>query len=346
MTCDAVPGQNLSSTQQRQELAPMLEMDQHQRDIETQNCLGSSKGELWVPNTSSLSTEIYGYGHKPDGNCNSRKSKVSQGVASGLEESRNPEPCSDATSPTTNAAVRTDVPVRKPTGQFCKTHESGDLEFYEERTLEVADIRAAREGNRLKDHVETPRGRKLKECTDRNRNGYRSCGQGEDVCLFNWKRTAVKSCEPTCTCVSADGEFSDKDTGRLQHMSVAGSYISDISVQEGSVSSAEQTASSRAEAQTSVPPPDCDYGWIVVFSSLMIGFTVGADIVSFGVFLLEFAEFLDKDQLDIGIIGSTDGLAFSLSSKTKLFLIFTCNIITILIERLDAIDFLKIDLFS
>ncbi len=62
-------------------------------------------------------------------------------------------------------------------------------------------------------------------------------------------------------------------------------------------------------------PPDGGYGWVIVFATVMLGITIGAKYVSFGVFLLEFSEFLDLPQADISLLASIDMIAFTVVSK-------------------------------
>ncbi len=64
-----------------------------------------------------------------------------------------------------------------------------------------------------------------------------------------------------------------------------------------------------------VEPPNGGYGWVIVVASLMLGITVGAKYVSFGVFLIEFCHFLDMPQANVSLINAAGNIAFTIFCK-------------------------------
>ncbi len=64
-------------------------------------------------------------------------------------------------------------------------------------------------------------------------------------------------------------------------------------------------------------PPDGGYGWVIVLASLMLGVTIGAKFVSFGVFLIEFCQFLDMPQANVSLISAVGNIAFTVVCKYR-----------------------------
>ncbi len=53
-------------------------------------------------------------------------------------------------------------------------------------------------------------------------------------------------------------------------------------------------------------PPDGGYGWVVVIAGFYLYLIYGANYVIFSVYAIEFVEYFDLSQADVGMIGSMD----------------------------------------